>query len=447
MDRSFHAFSADGDDFVVNPRTMKFARLAQAGSSPSPEDRAAEIERLVGPSDSPVQRREPVWKLAPPDTMVLMLTYACDMACRYCCQGEIPDVRETEMSEEVARRAIDWIVARSGDAPEIGIGWFGGEPLMKFAVVRRLTAYAEERAAAAGKRVRFGTMTNGLSLTDEAIDFIVDKRLEVSVSLDGPAAVQDANRPLKNGAPSYDLVAPRVRKLAARHPSAEMRATLFPGTDIQAVLAEARALGFRRCRIEKVSSSMTPGGMKNDEAAATDEFLAHLAAQAGRLIETARARDPVGLAAIAIDSVFVEAVRQAAEANQAFLPAKRRWFGCGTGRQLLAAAIDGEIYPCPRFLARPEHRVGSIDDPVVRNEAHRKSLLFHADQCPACWARHYCGGACVVEHMGATGSMFEVNPDTCRLRKGKFEQAVRVVASLGGDDLRFLGDHGFIRRW
>jgi hypothetical protein len=46
---------------------------------------------------------------------------------------------------------------------------------------------------------------------------------------------------------------------------------------------------------------------------------------------------------------------------------------------------------------------------------------------------------------GATGSIFQVNRDTCRWRKGKFEQAIRVAASLDGDDLRFLGERGLIR--
>jgi len=49
--------------------------------------------------------------------------------------------------------------------------------------------------------------------------------------------------------------------------------------------------------------------------------------------------------------------------------------------------------------------------------------------------------------MGATGSIFKVNPETCRWRKGKFEQAIRVVASMDEDDLHFLGEHGLIRRW
>ncbi len=112
--------------------------------------------------------------------------------------------------------------------------------------------------------------------------------------------------------------------------------------------------------------------------------------------------------------------------------------------RFLTAAVNGDVYPCPRFLARPEHKVGSIYEPALDNAIHRKSLLFHADECPRCWARFYCGGGCIVEHMGATGSIFKVNTETCRWRKGKYEQAIRVIANLDEDDLHYLGERGMI---
>ena len=110
---------------------------------------------------------------------------------------------------------------------------------MKFGMIRKVAAYAEEKAAAAGKRVRFGTMTNGLPLTEEVIEFIADKRVETTVSFDGPREVQDANRPLKNGAPSYDIIAPRLRALTKRYPYAD---------DARDALAGNRHRRRARCR-------------------------------------------------------------------------------------------------------------------------------------------------------------------------------------------------------
>src|SRR5208282_2652330 len=173
MESPYHVFSIEGEDYAVNSHTMRFAKVDAGTAEALRMGRVDvdEIESKIGSPRWPSECKEPEWKFAPPDKLVLMLTYACNMACRYCCQGEIPNVRETEMPEEVARRAVDWLLEHSGGAPEIGIGWFGGEPLMKFGMIRKVAAYAEEQVAAAGKRMRFGTMTNGLALTDEVIEF------------------------------------------------------------------------------------------------------------------------------------------------------------------------------------------------------------------------------------------------------------------------------------
>jgi uncharacterized protein len=76
----------------------------------------------VGETHAPETRKEPEWSMAPPNDIVLMLTHVGNMACRYYCQGEIPDVRETEVPESVARQAFDWLIEQFGSAPAIGIG-------------------------------------------------------------------------------------------------------------------------------------------------------------------------------------------------------------------------------------------------------------------------------------------------------------------------------------
>jgi uncharacterized protein len=446
MGGSYHLFTVEGSQYVVDPETMRFCQVQATSDGPVSDGVAAAkipavVERL-GRCHGGRADRARVPGLPPPHTMVLMLTYACNMACRYCCQGLIPDVCETEMPEAVAYRAVDWLVEHSGETRNLGLGLFGGEPLMKLPLIRKVVAYAETRAAAAGKRVRFGTMTNGLLFDRATIEFLAAKSVEITVSFDGPREIQDANRPLKNGAASYDVIAPRLRALLEQCPAAVMRPTLSASADIDAVLAEAAALGFRGCRIGKVSSSMLPGGMRNDEAAATDAFVAHLERQASRLLGAVRERDAMALAAVAIDRVFVEAVRQVARANSDFSPPRRRWFSCGSGRQFLTVSVSGDIYPCPRFLARPEHRIGSIWESELHNGEHRRSLLLHGRDCPQCWARYYCGGGCVVEHLAGTGSMFEANQETCRWRRAKFELAISVVANLDQADLAFLHSLG-----
>lgn len=442
-DPRLHLFAVDGASYAVSTDYLRFAGIAPEAAEAVRRGGPAEpvLNRLGVPLEPPGQKG---FRFAPPDTLVLMLTYACNMACRYCCQGEIPAARENQMSQAVAYRAVDWLMRNSADAETVNIGFFGGEPLLRFPLMQEIAAYADRRASAAGKRVRYGIMTNGLLLTEPVIDFLAANQVQVTVSFDGPAAVQNRNRPLKGGGRSFRLIAGRIRKLLARCPDATLRSTLYAGTDPDLVLQTARRLGFRQCRMEKVSSSLLAEGKKNDEAASSGQMAAHLRRQGERFLAAARERDAAALQRIAVDGAFMEGVRQMFQLARAGAPVRRRWFSCGAGRQLLAVAANGDLYPCPRFLALPEYRLGSVAEDGFRGELHHKSLLIHSEDCRSCWARYYCGGGCVVEHLGRTGSIFRANPDTCRLRRARIETGIRVVAECSDDDRAFLHEIGVL---
>ena len=446
MDRGdprLHLFAADGANYAVSTDYMRFARIDPETAAAVKRGGPVEpVLTLLGvPLETPGQKR---FLFAPPDTLVFMLTYACNMACRYCCQGEIPDIRENQMSEAVAYRSVDWLIRNAGTAKTVHIGFLGGEPLLQFSLMQKIAAYAERQAAAAGKGVRYGIMTNGLLLTGPVIDFLAERQVQVTVSFDGPAAVQDRNRPLKGGGGSFHVIAGRIRKLLVRCPDATLRPTLYAGADLDEVLQTARQLGFRQCRMEKVSSSLMPEGIKNDEAASSGQLAAHLRRQGERFLTAVRDRDAAGLGRIAVDGAFMEGVRQMFSVARADTPVRRRWFSCGTGRQMLAVAVNGDLYPCPRFLALPEYRLGSVAEDGFRGELHQKSLLLHSEDCRFCWARYYCGGACIVEHLGRTGSIFRVNPDTCRLRRARIETGIRVIAECSEEDREFLQETGVL---
>ena len=62
----------------------------------------------------------------------LALSEVCNLACKYCYCGTCRDQVRNQglMSEDVARQAINWLFAESGQAKDMSITFFGGEPLM-----------------------------------------------------------------------------------------------------------------------------------------------------------------------------------------------------------------------------------------------------------------------------------------------------------------------------
>ena len=113
------------------------------------------------------------------------------------------------MSLETAKKAIDFLIANSGDRRVLETDFFGGEPLMNFDVVKETVYYAKAEAAKRGKEFRFTLTTNGLLLKDNRYtysDFLNREMDNVVLSLDGRKEVHDAVRKTANGKGSFDLV-------------------------------------------------------------------------------------------------------------------------------------------------------------------------------------------------------------------------------------------------
>ena len=136
----------------------------------------------------------------PLSTLVLEVAQDCNLACRYCyADGGTYHGAPRLLPPAVARRAARYLVDRSGPHGEVTLVLFGGEPLLNLPAVRAAVDEAETAARAAGKRVRFSLTTNGTLVTEEVCEFLHRHRVSVSVSLDGPPEVHDANRPTRGG--------------------------------------------------------------------------------------------------------------------------------------------------------------------------------------------------------------------------------------------------------
>src|SRR5690606_34637289 len=108
---------------------------------------------------------------------------------------------------------------------------FGGETLMNFPLLRDVVEYANGQAAAQGKAITYSLTTNATLLTDPIIAFLSDNAIGVTVSIDGPAEIQDRHRVYRSGKGSYEVIEPRLRALIAGHKTRAVtaRVTLTEG--------------------------------------------------------------------------------------------------------------------------------------------------------------------------------------------------------------------------
>ncbi len=103
----------------------------------------------------------------------LNIIHACNLRCKYCFadEGEY-NGHKGVMSVETAKKAIEYVVKRSGPRRNIEIDLFGGEPSMIMDRIKEIIAYARENEKAWNKNIRFTMTTNATLLTDEMMDYM-----------------------------------------------------------------------------------------------------------------------------------------------------------------------------------------------------------------------------------------------------------------------------------
>lgn len=144
--------------------------------------------------------------------LALMLTHQCQMACHYCfLNRSYPD-----MSEEILYKSIDLLLTSS--EPEVELQFFGGEPLLRFDLIKKAIDYAEEKSREKKKSVRYLLTTNGLLLDESKIDYFINYDANILFSIDGAENTQYKNRPCagKNNNEVFLLIEKNLKMLTGK---------------------------------------------------------------------------------------------------------------------------------------------------------------------------------------------------------------------------------------
>lgn len=106
----------------------------------------------------------------------LNIIHGCNLRCKYCFadEGEYHG-HGGVMSVETAKKAIDYVIKRSGPRKNIEIDLFGGEPTLIMDTIKEIIAYARENEAKWNKNIRFTMTTNATLLTDDMMDIWIRK--------------------------------------------------------------------------------------------------------------------------------------------------------------------------------------------------------------------------------------------------------------------------------
>ncbi len=124
---------------------------------------------------------------------IFVVTLRCDHSCQYCqVSRQSVDRDRFDMSEAHADKAVE-LVFRSPN-PNIKIEFQGGEPLLNFAIIRRVVERARDINRTEKRNLRFVIASTLHHLTEEVLSFCKEHDVDLSTSIDGPADLHDAQR-------------------------------------------------------------------------------------------------------------------------------------------------------------------------------------------------------------------------------------------------------------
>lgn len=152
--------------------------------------------------------------------LILQVTQQCNFRCDYCIySGSYLNRSHSDkrMSVKTAFKGIDFIIEHSKNNDEIFIGFYGGEPLLDFELIKQCINYAEKKVE--GKKVSFNITTNGSLLTKEITKFLYEHDVLLAISLDGSKEIQDANRKFAaNNSGTFDAVIKNIINIQKMYP-------------------------------------------------------------------------------------------------------------------------------------------------------------------------------------------------------------------------------------
>ena len=352
----------------------------------------------------------------------LNVIHSCNMRCKYCFadEGEY-NGHAGVMSIETAKKAIDYVIKRSGPRKNIEIDLFGGEPTLIMDTNKEIIKYARDNEKKWGKNIRFTMTTNSSLLTPDMMDYMNKEMGNIILSLDGRKEVHDKMRPKVDKSGSYDDIVPKIKEMIRRRTKGKtyyVRGTFTrENTDFYEDVMSLVNEGFRELSLEPVVlEDGHPLSIREEELDAIFKNY---------------------------DKLYEEMAKRKLEGNDEFNfyhfnidlqggpCVYKRISGCGAGVEYVAITPQGEVYPCHQFVGNEEFKLGSIyedtfDEALAKK--FKKAHIYNKPKCRDCWAKFYCSGGCQANNINFNGDINIPYDIGCRMQKKRIECAIALKA-------------------
>lgn len=380
-----------------------------------------------------------------PALHIFVVSLRCHHTCGYCqVSRQGVNAQAFDLADSPAELAVDRLF--EWPSPELTIEFQGGEPLLNFEQVMRITRLIVERNVQEGRALRFVLASTLHDVTDAQLDFLAEHRFKLSTSLDGPEWLHNANRP-RPGRDSYRRTVEGIergrRRLGDDAVSALTTLTKLSLAVPEDIIDEYRRLGFHSISLRPLS----PYGFATKTASrtgyTTSDYLTFYKRAFEHLVginHSGYAMDE-SYAALLLSQLFTSFGHGYVDLRSP----------SGAGLGAVIYDYDGRVYPSDeaRMLAAmgdASWALGDVSQPVsVWLKSAAMASVLHAgvaEALPTCSDCAYVPlcGADPVEHYARQKDAVGHRPtsDFCQRNMGLFDFLLERFEEGSSDDQRLM---------
>ncbi len=402
------AFEVDDGDARQSKSAISFGDLRQFGHLDAADSRSLDAN--------------------PPPTgigsVLLNVTHHCNLACAYCIMA-MPDLQlayrdeKGSLNESTGKASIDFL-AKAGYRDVVSLTFFGGEPLLKFDLIKKLVEYAESEYPG---RFSYQLITNGCLMRPEMYDFFRTYRFSLLWSLDGEPEVHDRLRRFKKSGDgsvfAQSFAALQDFRAACPECPVGVNVTYFKQTvELPAALHFFHSHGIEAIRMDR---GLVP---RDSPHAVGVEETARVKAQLSQVAE--EYLDMLLRGEVFSLNPFVNYMRIISKR----LPRSR---ACNSGLDYVTIAATGDIYSCYKLLGLADCRLGDVYQGYERETSMRlweRLDVAERPGCSSCWARFICAGGCAADNRHLNNSYVAPARENCLIFLHAIELSIHIYFSL-----------------
>lgn len=308
--------------------------------------------------------------------LTILPTRGCNFGCIYCYEQDRPNVLMNEQTE----KAIVKFVCSNSNLKRLSVVWYGGEPLLNFDSMVRLTKMFKQLNIEYSAKI----VSNGYLLTKEKADLMKDLAIRnIQITFDGSEEIHNQRRFLLGGQPTYRKIMDNLKYLLSinKEITIDIRTNIDRRNkddynkfyqDFKSEINDKRVTMYPGFVSDLLSSECVSPEFNISEGGYKAQFILDIFNKYGIEIKS-------------------------------FLPKYRRHSCVASKYFAFVIGPEGELYKCWRMVGNQKEAIGNVNDGSFDMVKFSKYLIgadYTLDsKCLQCEFITLCGGGCPLVRM------------------------------------------------